>query len=130
MVLCIIWSSKIRNVFCPTNTPDRGCDQAPPPPGEFLGVPAGGHFTVEHAANQAFTTLSYDGSQTSEWPDDAQHPEDWHGQWDGAECMPDGGFMHATNQSNAQGTAFAIAYESDISKIEMEDLVVFSVLAQ
>jgi hypothetical protein len=38
--------------------------------------------------------------------------------------------MHATNQSNAQGTAFAIAYESDLSKINMEDLVVFSVLRQ
>lgn len=38
--------------------------------------------------------------------------------------------MHATNQSNAQGTAFAIAYESDLSKITMEDLVVFSVLRQ
>ena len=38
--------------------------------------------------------------------------------------------MHATNHSNAQGTAFAIAYESDLSKIQMEDLVVFSVLAQ
>ena len=38
--------------------------------------------------------------------------------------------MHATNQSNAQGSAFAIAYESDLSKIQMEDLVVFSVLKQ
>jgi hypothetical protein len=38
--------------------------------------------------------------------------------------------MHATNHSNAQGTAFAIAYESDLSKIQMEDLVVFSVLTQ
>ena len=44
--------------------------------------------------------------------------------------MPEGGFMHATNQSNAQGTAFAIAYESDLTKIAMEDLVVFSVLPQ
>jgi hypothetical protein len=46
------------------------------------------------------------------------------------QCLPDGGWMHATNQSNAQGTAFAIAYESDLSKINMEDLVVFSVLRQ
>jgi len=109
---------------------DRGCDGAPPPPGEFLELPAGGHFTVEHAANQAFTTLSYKGEQTTRWPDGKQHPNNWHGQWDGAECLPGGGWMHATNRSNAQGTAFAIAYESDLSKIQMEDLVVFSVLKQ
>lgn len=57
-------------------------------------------------------------------------PRNWHGSWDGSECLPGGGWMHATNHSNAQGTAFAIAYESDLSKIRMEDLVVFSVLAQ
>lgn len=107
---------------------DRGCDKAPPAPGEFLNIPAGGHFTVEHANNQAFTTLSYDGSEVSRWPDGAQHPEDWHGEWENGECMPGGGWMHATNHSNAQGTAFAIAYESDLSKIKMEDFVVFSVL--
>lgn len=107
---------------------DRGCDQAPPPPSEFLEIPSGGHFTVEHADNQAFTTLSYGGSQTSKWPDGAQHPENWHGHWENGECMPGGGFMHTTNQSDAQGTAFAIAYESDLSKITVEELVVFSVL--
>ncbi|KAK5166473.1 uncharacterized protein LTR77_008016 [Saxophila tyrrhenica] len=107
---------------------DRGCDGAPPPKGEFLEIPAGGSFTVEHANNQAFTSLSYDGTGVSRWPDGAQHPRDWHGEWDGAECLPGGGWIHAVNQSNAQGTAFAIAYESDLSKIEMEDLTVFSVL--
>lgn len=109
---------------------DRGCDQAPPAAGEFLNIPSGGHFTVEHANNQAFSTLSYDGSNVSRWPDGAKHPNNWHGQWQDGECLPDGGWMHATNRSNAQGTAFAIAYESDLSKITMEDLVVFSVLPQ
>lgn len=109
---------------------DRGCDGAPPSAGEFLEIPSGGHFTVEHANNQAFTTLSYDGSEVSAWPDGQKHPEDWHGEWDGTECLPGGGWMHATNHSNVQGSAFAIAYESDLSKIQMEDLVVFSVLQQ
>ena len=129
---------------------DRGCDQAPPAAGEFLNIPSGGHFTVEHADNQAFTTLSYSGTEASRWPDGGQQsvsehthqmteeltqlnsssPRNWHGSWDGSECLPGGGWMHATNHSNAQGTAFAIAYESDLSKIKMEDLVVFSVLAQ
>ncbi len=61
---------------------------------------------------------------------DSSSPRNWHGQWNGTECLPNGGWMHATNHSNAQGTAFAIAYESDLSKIQMEDLVVFSVLSQ
>jgi hypothetical protein len=51
---------------------DRGCDQAPPAAGEFLNVPSGGHFTVEHADNQAFTTLSYSGTEVSRWPDGGQ----------------------------------------------------------
>ncbi|GME46853.1 uncharacterized protein LTHEOB_8840 [Neofusicoccum parvum] len=109
---------------------DRGCDKALPPDGEFLEIPAGGSFTVEIATNRAFTTLSYDGSKTSEWPDGAEHPEDWLGEWDGTECLPDGGFMHTQNQTMAAGTAWAISYESDLAKVTMENLVVFSVLEQ
>lgn len=115
---------------------DRGCDKVPPPAGEFLELPAGGEFTVELANNQAFTTLSYGGSEVSDWPDGANHPEDWNGNSrdpNGDEgCIPadEGGYMHVQNETMAQGTAFAIAYESDISKISMEDLVVFSVLEQ
>lgn len=109
---------------------DRGCNKLPPPADEFLSIPAGGAFTVEIANNRAFTTLSYDGSMASEWPDGADHPDDWAGEWDGKECLPDGGFMHAQNRSMAAGTAWAIAYESDVAKVGMEDLVVFSVLEQ
>lgn len=36
--------------------------------------------------------------------------------------------MHTHNQSTTAGTAWAISYESDISKVTMENLVVFSVL--
>ncbi|KAH8652406.1 hypothetical protein BX600DRAFT_93495 [Xylariales sp. PMI_506] len=111
---------------------DRGCDQFPPADGDSLALPAGGSFTVELAINRAFTTLSYDGEFTSEWPDGLEHPEDWHspnvtscleGNSDGA-----GGALHTHNQSTAAGTAFAISYESDISQVTMENLVVFSVL--
>ncbi|KPI34779.1 uncharacterized protein AB675_10192 [Cyphellophora attinorum] len=113
---------------------DRGCDAVPPPDGEFLELPAGESFTVELANNQAFTTLSYDGKMVSDWPDGAQHPEDWHGEVGsgpgGEGCLPgdSGGYMHVQNETMAQGTAWAIAYESDLSKIQMKDLVVFSVL--
>ena len=37
--------------------------------------PAGGSFTVEIASNQAKTTESYGGRDTSAWPDGANHPE-------------------------------------------------------
>ncbi|KAF2643637.1 hypothetical protein P280DRAFT_466403 [Massarina eburnea CBS 473.64] len=107
---------------------DRGCDLAPPPTGEFLQLPANGNFTVELAHNRAFTTLSYDGKLTTAWPDGVQHPEDWnswHGE--GSECLEDGA-LHAFNQSHAAGTAWAISYQSDIKKVNMENLVVFSVL--
>jgi hypothetical protein len=116
---------------------DRGCDAVPPSsPSEFLEIPSGGTFTVELANNQAFTTLSYGGTKTTQWPDGGNHPEDWNGNGrdpNGDEgCIPadEGGYMHVQNETMAQGTAWAIAYESDLSKIKMEDLVVFSVLEQ
>ncbi|KIX03945.1 uncharacterized protein Z518_07498 [Rhinocladiella mackenziei CBS 650.93] len=107
---------------------DRGCDKVPPPEGIFLELPAGGSFDVELADNQAFTTLSYNGKYTTEWPDGGDHPEDWHGGSVDEGCIQDGGYMHVQNQSMAQGTAFAIAYESDLGAISLEDLVVFTVL--
>ncbi|EXJ69370.1 uncharacterized protein A1O5_07406 [Cladophialophora psammophila CBS 110553] len=107
---------------------DRGCDAVPPPPGVFLELPAGGSFDVDLANNQAFSNLSYGGSKVSEWPDGGTHPEDWNGGGVGEGCIQDGGYMHVQNQSMTQGTAFAIAYESDLSAITLEDLVVFTVL--
>jgi hypothetical protein len=111
---------------------ERGCDQVPPPAGEFLELPAGGKVTLELAHNRAFTTLSYDGTMTSDWPDGKDHPEDWNGAAadPGEECITDDGAMHTSNQTDAAGTALAISYESDISKVTLENLVVFSVAQQ
>ncbi|KIW62805.1 hypothetical protein PV04_10936 [Phialophora macrospora] len=108
---------------------DRGCDKVPPQPGVFLELPAGGSFNVDLANNQAFTKLSFGGQYTSEWPDGGDHPEDWNG-WTGTGegCIQDSGWIHTQNETSAQGTAFAIAYESDLNAITMEDLVVFTVL--
>lgn len=39
--------------------------------------PAGGSFTVEIAENQAFTSISYNGSKASPWGDGQQHPQDY-----------------------------------------------------
>ncbi|KAL0948866.1 hypothetical protein HGRIS_008986 [Hohenbuehelia grisea] len=101
----------------------NGCDQFPPSPGDFLEVPAGGSFTVEMANNRGQTTLSYNGQYTSEWPDGKQHPEDFH--IDTCITVPN---IHTQNHTNAAGSAFAISYESELSRVTAENLVVFSVL--
>jgi len=107
---------------------DRGCDKVPPAPSVFLDLPAGGTFTVELAHNRAFTTLSYDGRLTSQWPDGKEHPEDWKGPGNPPDCIQEAGAMHTNNQSMAAGTVFAISYNSQISAVTMENLVVFTVL--
>jgi len=109
---------------------DRGCDRVPPPAGQFLELPAGGSFTVELAHNRAQTTLSYNGQFTSQWPDGREHPEDWNGyaQDPGEGCIQDDGAMHTRSQEWSAGTAFAISYNSDLNAVNMENLVVFSVL--
>ncbi|OXA37882.1 uncharacterized protein LOC118433424 isoform X2 [Folsomia candida] len=105
---------------------DRGCDRAPPAPGVFLELPAGGSFTVELAHNRAQTTLSFNGEFTSDWPDGQQHPEDWKGPGNPPDCIQEDGALHTNNQSMAAGTAFAISYVSDISAVTMENLAVSS----
>ncbi|KAF2459869.1 hypothetical protein BDY21DRAFT_413702 [Lineolata rhizophorae] len=106
---------------------DRGCDLAPPPEDEFLELPAGGSFEVELAHNQAFTTLSFDGEFTSEWPDGGDHPEDWHGPGSPPDCIQEDGALHVQNESMAAGTAFAISYHSELSEVTLENLAVFTV---
>lgn len=111
---------------------DRGCDASPPPEGEFLEIPAGGSFTVELAHNRANTELPfYNGSVATEWPDGHEHPENMYADVNAPQsgCVDDGA-LHTTNQSSAAGTAWAISPESDLSKVTMENLVVFSVLEQ
>ncbi|PLB51504.1 hypothetical protein P170DRAFT_443704 [Aspergillus steynii IBT 23096] len=107
---------------------ERGCDAALPADGDMLALPANGSFTVELAHSRALTTLAYDGQFATDWPDGHDHPEKWKGAGDPAECIQDDGAMHTNNHTMAAGTAFAISYESDISKVTMENLAVFSVL--
>lgn len=109
---------------------DRGCNKAPPPNGASVALPAGGQFTVELAHNQAQTTLSFNGQFAGEWPDGQSHPENWSGPGSPPDCIQDDGAMHTQNQTMAAGTAWAISYQSDITKVTMDNLVVFSVLEQ
>lgn len=113
---------------------DRGCDVVLPPDGEFLEIPAGGSFTTELANNRAFTTLSYGGSKTTQWGDGHNRDVPWVAPAEG-KCLGDnpdglGGELHTSSIEATGGTAWAISYESDISKVHMENLVVFSVRSQ
>ncbi|KAJ6500795.1 hypothetical protein C8R45DRAFT_1061065 [Mycena sanguinolenta] len=94
----------------------------PPADGDFLELPAGESFTVEIASNRGETTLSFDGEFTSDWPDGQTYPADYNV----PTCITSPN-MHTQNQSQAAGTAFAISYNSDITKVTPDNLVVFSV---
>lgn len=85
---------------------------------------------TELANNRAFTTLSYNGDLTTDWQDGKNRSVSWRGPEGG--CLMDGGDgsggeLHTKNIESTGGTAWAISYESDISKVTMDNLVVFSV---
>lgn len=106
----------------------RQCDAFPPAAGDILSLPANGAFTVELAHNRGQTTLTNPDASKFVWPDAKDHPDDWNS-WEGpgSSCLSDGA-LHTYNETNAHGTAFAISYESDLKKVTMENLVVFSTL--
>ncbi|KAG6811037.1 hypothetical protein H0H92_009268 [Tricholoma furcatifolium] len=86
-------------------------------------LPAGQSFTVEIADNRAVTTLSYNGKYVSEWVDGQAHTDAFRGS---NTCITDPN-IHTQNETMASGTAFAISYQSDLSQVTPENLVVFSV---
>ncbi|KIY46497.1 hypothetical protein FISHEDRAFT_28572, partial [Fistulina hepatica ATCC 64428] len=110
------------------------CIAHPPADGDVLELPAGGNFTVEIATNRAFTTLSYNGTYVSDWPDGKTYPDDYVLRTVSSPALVfrtfelRGFLVHTQNQSMAAGSAFAIAYKSDINDVEPEDLVVFTTL--
>jgi hypothetical protein len=99
------------------------CDQFPPADGDFLELPANGNFTVELAVNRAFTSLSYGGNNTGIFLDGADNVT-----IPGAGACITSPNIHTQNQSMAAGTAFAISYQSDLSAVTPENLVVFTTL--
>ncbi|KAJ6612269.1 hypothetical protein B0H10DRAFT_2053016 [Mycena sp. CBHHK59/15] len=101
----------------------NGCDEFPPADGDFLELPANGEFTVELAVNRAFTTLGFDGAHTGVFGD-GQNYTDGLG---GVDCITALN-IHTQNQSMAAGTAFAISYQSELSAVTPENLVVFTTL--
>ncbi|KAG2139623.1 uncharacterized protein EDB93DRAFT_699735 [Suillus bovinus] len=110
----------------------NGCDEFPPAPGDFLELPAGGSFTVEVAANRGVTSLSFNGQFATEWGDGQNHPEDYSitnlagAPLTDSNCIGSPN-MHTQNQSMAAGSAFAISYQSELSEVTIDNLVVFTV---
>ncbi|KAK7032893.1 hypothetical protein R3P38DRAFT_2919543 [Favolaschia claudopus] len=99
------------------------CNQFPPADGDFLELPANGEFTVELSVNRAFTTLSYGGMNTGDFPDGQNYPNGLGGQ----DCISAFN-IHTQNETMASGSAFAISYRSDLSQVTPENLVVFTTL--
>ncbi|KAH8925420.1 hypothetical protein BT69DRAFT_1348752 [Atractiella rhizophila] len=103
----------------------NGCDEYPPPEGEYLEIPANGSFTVEMAVNRAFTTLSYGGSNAGEYVNGKTDPSTWKRSDEGCIVDPN---IHTFNESFVAGTAFAISYHSDLKDVTPENLVVFTTI--
>ncbi|KAJ7078020.1 hypothetical protein B0H15DRAFT_1025980 [Mycena belliarum] len=101
----------------------NGCNELPPAEGDFLELPANGNFTVELAVNRAFTTLSYGGVRVAAFGDG----ENYTNGLGGVDCITELN-IHTQNESMAAGTAFAISYQSDMSAVTPENLVVFTTL--
>ncbi|KAJ7685992.1 hypothetical protein B0H17DRAFT_1072809 [Mycena rosella] len=101
----------------------NGCDDFPPDEGDFLELPANGNFTVELAVNRAFTTLSYGGIRVADFGDGNNYTNGLGG----VDCIGTVN-IHTQNESMAAGTAFAISYQSDLSAVTAENLVVFTTL--
>lgn len=99
-----------------------------------LCSPANGNFTVELANNRAFTTLSFNGVKSTDWPDGKVHPAGWSTNMTDPAYPPTSAgclgypLIHAHGAADAAGTAFAISYKTDITAVNMSDFTVFSVL--
>ncbi|KAJ6530999.1 hypothetical protein DFH09DRAFT_1250319 [Mycena vulgaris] len=91
------------------------CDEFPPNDGDFL--------ELRLAVNRVFTTLSYGGSRVGDFGDGQNYTEGLGG----TECITELN-IHTQNESMAAGTAFAISYQSELSAVTPENLVVFTTL--
>ena len=94
----------------------------PPNPGDFFELPVGQAATTELACDKSHT--SFFASKAEDSGFDLQSGND--------PCPADGTpfpnpAMHTNGFNDLKGCALAIAYESDVSKIQPEDFAVFSV---
>nr|VWO99737.1 N/A [Ganoderma boninense] len=92
----------------------------PPNPGDIFSLPAGQPAVAELGCNKGVTSY---------WASSEGHTDVSQG--DNPCPSDDGSFpsgaMHTTGLSDVKGCALAIAYESDVSKVQPADFAVFSV---
>ncbi|KAF9056912.1 hypothetical protein BDP27DRAFT_1454267, partial [Rhodocollybia butyracea] len=100
----------------------NGCNERPPDPGDVLTLPSGDSVVLELAGNQGFTSFSYNGKFATDWPNGQTYPDDLAD----PSCIISPN-LHAQNESMAAGTALSISYQSDITEVTPENLVVISV---
>jgi len=98
------------------------CIASRPPPDQVLELPAGGQFNVEFAGNKGQTTLSFGGKFAKVFGDGNDHPE---GLGNDHKCITSPN-LHAKDEDDASAYAFAISYQSDFSKVTLDNLVVFT----
>ncbi|KAI0833672.1 hypothetical protein BC628DRAFT_1308198 [Trametes gibbosa] len=87
----------------------------PPHPGDFFELPAGQIATTEIACNKGATTWFNSSEGGDIRQGDSPCPNSPTSEY------------HTTGFSDLKGCALAIAYESDVTKIQPEDFTVFSV---
>ncbi|KAH9847529.1 hypothetical protein C2E23DRAFT_848249 [Lenzites betulinus] len=87
----------------------------PPNPGDFFELPAGQIATTEIACNKGATTWFNSSEGGDIRQGDSPCPNSPTAEY------------HTTGFSDLKGCALAIAYESDVTKIQPEDFTVFSV---
>ncbi|KAG9316973.1 hypothetical protein JVU11DRAFT_1153 [Chiua virens] len=104
----------------------------PPPPEHAIEIVPGGTITLELAENAWFTSLGTNPKLTP-WGDGKDHPEPYSITNIGSDWVSPSGCisspnLHAQNESMAAGTALAISYESDPTKVTPNNTIVISVL--
>ena len=92
----------------------------PPNPGDFFELPAGQPATTELACDKGLTSYFASSPGGDVRKGDNPCPSQ-NGSFDPT------GAMHASGFDDLKGCALAIAYESDVTKIQPEDFTVFSV---
>ncbi|KAL1727754.1 hypothetical protein EV714DRAFT_253538 [Schizophyllum commune] len=102
---------------------NRNCKNDPPPDGEFMEVPANGVMKVQFASARAHTNYGWDGKFYTGFVDGLTG---YDVNMNEPNCVTSPN-IHAQNASMVAGSAFAIAYKSDINDVGLEDMVVFSV---
>ncbi|EAU86294.1 hypothetical protein CC1G_08018 [Coprinopsis cinerea okayama7 len=99
----------------------NGCLDFPPPPGEFLELPANGKVKLELAVNRKFTTRA-NNPILGLFP----HGEDTLTSISEEGCVVNPN-IHTRSEEEATGSVLAISYATSFERVKPENLVVFSV---